>query len=86
MINSTYTEALGLLAATLTTTAFVPQVYRTWKTKNADSLSMMMLSIFFAGVMCWLVYGLLVDSLPIILANAVTGFLGFLLIIFKIRY
>ena len=84
MINST--EVLGLLAAILTTAAFLPQVYKTWKTKTAESLSLTMLFIFVSGVLCWLIYGFLIDSLPIILANLVTAISGFLLLYFKYRY
>ena len=84
MIDST--EILGLVAATLTTTAFLPQVYKTWKTKSADSLSFSMLLIFQSGVLCWLIYGFLIQSLPVILANFITAISGFLLIYFKNRY
>ncbi|KAA1243188.1 SemiSWEET family sugar transporter [Aquimarina sp. RZ0] len=79
-------EVLGLLAAVLTTASFLPQVYRTWKTKSVESLSLSMLIIFEAGVLCWLVYGFLIDSLPVMLANFVTAISGFLLLYFKFRY
>ncbi len=79
-------EILGLVAAVLTTTAFLPQVYKTWKTKSTDSLSLTMLYIFVSGVLCWLVYGFLINSLPIILANFVTAISGFALLYFKYRY
>ncbi|WP_298310870.1 SemiSWEET family sugar transporter [uncultured Aquimarina sp.] len=84
MINPV--EILGLIAAILTTAAFLPQVYKTWKTKSAESLSMSMLLIFESGVLCWLVYGYLIGSLPVILANFVTAISGFLLLYFKFRY
>ncbi|GAA4275372.1 SemiSWEET transporter [Aquimarina mytili] len=79
-------EILGLVAAILTTAAFLPQVYKTWKTKSTDSLSLTMLLIFVSGVLCWLVYGFLIDSFPIILANFITAISGFLLLYFKYRY
>lgn len=64
--------ALGLLAATLTTLAFLPQVIKTWRLKSAEDLSLGTFSMFFAGVLCWLIYGWLIGDLPIILANSVT--------------
>ncbi len=79
-------EVLGFIAATLTTSAFLPQVYKTWKTKCADSLSMSMLVIFEIGVLCWLVYGFFIDSFPVIISNLITAVSGFLLIYFKFRY
>jgi MtN3 and saliva related transmembrane protein len=79
-------EIIGLLAAVLTTSAFVPQVYKTWKAKSAESLSLTMFLVFFVGVILWLIYGIHIKSLAMIFANTVTGILALLLIFFKIRY
>ena len=81
-----YFEIMGLLAAVLTTAAFVPQVYKTWKTKSVDSLSLTMYIAFFMGIVLWLIYGFYLDSIPMILANSITGVLALMLIYFKIRY
>ncbi|WP_204161802.1 SemiSWEET family sugar transporter [Dokdonia sp. Dokd-P16] len=79
-------EIIGLVAATLTTAAFLPQVYQTWKTKDVSGLSLPMFSMFFIGIVFWLVYGVLKESLAIILANAITVVSSFLLLYFKIKY
>lgn len=79
-------EIVGLTAGILTTAAFVPQVYKTWKTKSAESLSLTMYLVFFVGIILWLVYGIQIKSLAIILANSVTAILALLLIFFKLRY
>jgi len=79
-------ELLGLIAAILTTAAFVPQVYKTWKTKSVDDISLTMYSVLFVGLMLWLVYGISLNSLPIIIANSVTGILVLMVIVFKFRY
>lgn len=63
---------VGLLAATFTTLAFVPQVVKTWRTKSAADLSIGTFAMFCLGVALWLVYGVLQRDLPIILANVVT--------------
>lgn len=63
---------LGLVAATLTTGSFIPQVVKTWRSGSSADLSLGMYSIFAAGVGLWLVYGLLIDDLPVILSNFVT--------------
>ncbi len=65
-------EFLGYAAGTLTTLAFVPQVLRTWKTRSTEDISLGMFSVFTTGVVLWGVYGLLLGSRPIIIANAVT--------------
>jgi len=62
-------EVLGLIAACLTTYAFLPQVYKTWKTKNVSAFSLPTFSLFFVGIVFWLVYGILKESLSMILAK-----------------
>lgn len=81
-----YTEIIGFTAAVLTTAAFLPQVYKTWKTKDVSSLSLPMLLIFFVGIVAWLVYGILKQSPSMIFANSITVVSSFLLVYFKIRY
>lgn len=79
-------EIIGLIAAILTTAAFVPQVYKTWKTKSVEDISLTMYSVLFIGLMLWLTYGISLNSLPIIVANSVTGILVLMVIFFKFRY
>ena len=57
-------EAIGLVAALLTTTGFVPQVYKTWRSRDVRGLSVWMYLVLFLGTTLWLAYGLLTDSLP----------------------
>ena len=78
--------ALGLLAGTLTTIAFLPQVVHTWKTKSTKDLSLPMLASFTTGVLCWFIYGMWIDSLPIMLANGVTLVLAGANLALKIKY
>ncbi len=63
---------LGFLAASLTTIAFVPQVYKVWKTNDTKSISLSMFLLFWLGVLCWLVYGFLREDLAITFANIIT--------------
>ena len=74
------------MAAFLTTAAFLPQVYKTWKTKDVTGLSLPMLAMFFVGILAWLVYGLLKDSPSLIFANSITLVSSFILVYFKIKY
>jgi MtN3 and saliva related transmembrane protein len=79
-------EIIGFIAAVLTTAAFLPQVYQTWKTKDVSSLSLPMLILFFIGILLWLIYGFLKESLPMIFANSITILSVFLLMFFKMKY
>ena len=78
-------EIIGLLAAFLTTSAFIPQVYKIYKEKKAQGVSLTMYLIMFVGVLLWLVYGVLIGSIAIIIANSVTAILQLLVIIFKLK-
>ena len=79
------TTLLGLIAACLTTGAFVPQVVKTWKTRSTSDLSLGMFLMLFIGTVCWFAYGLLRSDLPIILANGLTLSLSFIILFFKIK-
>lgn len=79
-------EIIGLIAATLTTAAFIPQVYKVFKSKSTADISLTMYSVLFIGIVLWFIYGIEIKSLAIILANAVTGILVACVIILKIKY
>ncbi len=79
-------EIIGLIAAALTTSAFVPQVYKTWKTKSVENLSLATYIVFFIGIVLWLIYGIYLNSLAMIVSNIVTGALILLLLFFKLKY
>ena len=79
-------EIIGLIAATLTTAAFVPQVYKVFKSKSTADISLTMYSVLFTGIVLWFIYGIKIESLAIILANAVTGILVACVIILKLKY
>ena len=78
-------EIVGLTAAFLTTSAFIPQVYKIYKEKNAEGISLTMYIILFIGVLLWFIYGILIGSLSIIIANGVTALLQLIIIIFKLK-
>ena len=79
-------QVLGLVAGSLTTAAFFPQVLKTWKTRSAKDLSLGMFSLFCSGVALWLVYGFMVNDVPVIAANAITLMLASTLLFFKLRF
>ena len=66
------TQWLGYLAATLTTGAFVPQAWHTFRSSDLAGISLGMYAAFTAGVALWLLYGVALGEWPIVVANAVT--------------
>lgn len=81
-----YIQIIGITAAVLTTTSFLPQAIKAIKTKDTKGISLTMYSLFFLGVTLWLTYGILVNDLPIILANGVTFILAGTILILKLKY
>jgi MtN3 and saliva related transmembrane protein len=77
-------EILGYLAAFSTTCAFLPQAILTIRTRETDSLSLGMYSLFTTGVLLWLIYGLYIQNSALILANAITFMLSALILSFKL--
>jgi MtN3 and saliva related transmembrane protein len=82
----TFITLLGLLAGTLTTISFLPQLLKTWRTKSAKDMSLPMLVSFCAGVSLWLVYGILLQATPVILANFITLILALIILGLKLKY
>jgi lactoylglutathione lyase len=78
-------KIIGFVSAILTTTAFLPQVIKTWKTRSTDDLSPVMFILFSLGIAGWLVYGWLIHDLPMILANSVTVCLAGTIMFFIIK-
>ena len=77
---------LGLIAGALTTIAFLPQLFKTWKSKSAKDVSLETLAIFSFGVLLWLIYGIYLHALPIILANLLTLIFNLIILGLKIKY
>ena len=79
-------NTIGFVAATLTTSAFLPQVLKICRSRSTKDISLPMLVTFILGVSLWLIYGLLVNANPIIIANVITLFLNLMILGFKLKY
>jgi MtN3 and saliva related transmembrane protein len=79
-------EILGLVAGTITSVTFLPQVIKIWQTKSAKDLSLMMLLLLMLGVVLWLIYGLVVMSAAIIYTNSMVLAMSLIMLYFKLRF
>jgi MtN3 and saliva related transmembrane protein len=79
-------EAIGGLAAVLTTLCWLPQAVRIIRTRDAAAISLPTNVVFAAGIALWLTYGIALGKWPIIAANAVTLPLILTIIALKIRH
>jgi MtN3 and saliva related transmembrane protein len=77
-------DTLGYLAGLLTTLAFLPQAVQTFRSKSTKDINLAMWLLFCTGVLCWLLYGILLGALPIIVANTATLCLAGSILVLKI--
>ena len=78
-------EIIGYCAAFLTTIAFLPQAIQSWRTRDLSGISVGMYSLFTVGVGLWLIYGLIIEKWPLIVANALTFALALSILVLKLR-
>lgn len=75
-----------MAAAVLTTAAFVPQAVKAWRSRSTKDVSLAMFTMMVVGIVLWLTYGILIDDVPLILANAVTLILAGAILLAKLRF
>lgn len=86
MTDMPWHQVMGLIAACLTTAAFVPQALRVIRTKQTRDLSLATYLLFVIGILMWLAYGVIERDLPMIVANAVTLPLALAILVTKLRH
>jgi MtN3 and saliva related transmembrane protein len=85
-MNLDITSIIGYLAGAATTVAFLPQVIKVIRTKQTRDISLLMYIVFLSGIVCWEIYGILLNQYPIIIANSITFFSASTVLIYKIKY
>jgi MtN3 and saliva related transmembrane protein len=79
-------ELIGYLAASLTTASFIPQAWLTFKTRDVSGISLGMYSLFTTGIALWLVYGLMIQAWPVVIANVITLGLAASILVMRLRF
>ena len=79
-------DTFGFMAAALTTIAFLPQVIKTWRSKKAEDVSILMLIMFNVGLLFWIIYAIQTHALPVLIANVITFFLNITILTLKLVY
>ena len=86
MKNFDLIAIIGYLAAFGTTVSFLPQAVETIQTKNTSGISLSMYSLFTAGTLLWMLYGIMSGSWPVAIANTITLIFAAIILIYKIKY
>lgn len=79
-----WVTTIGIVAAVLTTSAFVPQAFKIIRMRQTKDLSLTMYVMMFTGQLCWLAYGIYLKDFPLILANIIGGSLSGTILVFKL--
>ena len=79
-------EAVGCLAALLTTLCWIPQALKILRERQTQGISIKTQTAFAVGLGLWLVYGLALGNVQLIVANAVTLVLAVAILLLKLRY
>lgn len=78
-------DVLGYVAAGLTTLSFAPQAWLVFRTRDVSGVSLAMYGAMTAGILLWLVYGVLIRAWPLVAANVVTLSLASSILVMKLR-
>ncbi|OGH02755.1 MAG: hypothetical protein A2600_13120 [Candidatus Lambdaproteobacteria bacterium RIFOXYD1_FULL_56_27] len=85
-MNESLVQTIGIIAGTLTTLAFLPQVIKTWRSRSVADISLAWACSMVVGIFCWLVYGLMLGEMPIIVANLASLTLALMMLAMKLRF
>ena len=77
---------LGLVAGALTSLSFLPQLIKIWRSRSAGDVSLVMYVIITTGFVLWLWYGILISSIPVIVANGIAILISGTIMLLKIKY
>jgi len=78
-------DLIGYIAAFCTTTAYIPQAVKVYKTKQTKDISTGMFLIMVIGLFLWLAYGFMSGSMPIIWSNVVTIIIAGYILVMKVK-
>jgi MtN3 and saliva related transmembrane protein len=81
-----YIDVIGLIAALCTSISFLPQAIKTIRTRDTSAISLSMYCVFTGGTLLWLIYGIMITSYPVIVANTITIILASIILVYKLRY
>ena len=79
-------EYFGYFAGFLTVASFLPQVIRTWRSRQVRDLHLGMFVLLVTACSLWIIYGAIIGSWPVILTNTGMVALNGALAVAKIRF
>ncbi len=77
---------MGFIAGICTTSAFLPQVVKMFRTRKTEDISLFMYIIMTTGILLWIIYGSLNGDIPLVLANGITFIFASSILVLKLRH
>lgn len=84
--GNNYIQVVGIIAGILTAASMLPQLIKTYKEKEADDISWIMLVVLMSGISAWIYYGILRKDLPLIVTNSFSLLLNLGLMFLRWKY
>lgn len=81
-----HADLLGSVAAVLTTVCWLPQSIKIIRHRDTAAISLITNVMLLVGIVLWTIYGLMIGSVPVVMANAVSGALIATIVAMKLRY
>jgi MtN3 and saliva related transmembrane protein len=79
-------EIIGYLAGIFIMISFIPQVIKSYKTKNVGDISLGLIIATIIGTIFWIIYGGMIESMPLIIMNIIFGITVLYQLYLKIKY
>ncbi len=86
MTPSFLPEVIGFCAGLCSMVSFTPQLIKTWRERDARSISLRMYVVTVTGFSLWVTYGVMIGSWPVMLTNSVCLILSALILALKWRF
>ena len=86
MLMDSLRDLTGCSAAVIGTVLMLPQVWRSWRTRQVDDLALGMVLLYVLNCSLWLVYGLMIRAKPVVLCNGAAFLISVLQLSLKVRY
>lgn len=77
---------IGFVAAFCTTFSFLPQVIKVIRDRETKAISLGMCLLQFTGLVLWLIHGIIINDLPVIMANTLSVVFSAIILVFKLKY
>jgi MtN3 and saliva related transmembrane protein len=85
-MNELIVNIIGFTAGTLMAITMVPQIIQSLKTKSVKDISLWMLVIYVTSSCLWMIYGILIKSLPVAITDGFAFCVSTIQLIIKIKY